>query len=343
MRRLIYIATLLILSFLGQAQDIHFSQFMAAPQQVNPALTGMFNGDLRVMANYRRQWGSVTIPYRTMAVSGDTKLTKGIFGDDFIGVGLFIYSDTAGDIDFTTNQINLSLAYHKSLSAESNHYLSVGVVGGFAQRSVNPSKMTFDNQFNGIGFDPNIGIADNIPLGTYVFGDLGAGISWYYGAGEHSKAYAGASMYHINQPNQSFYTGVDVPLKRKQVFYAGGAFVIYDRFSIQPQAIYLNQWPHTELLLGGYLHMDLTHITDVTAKDISVGFFNRFGDAMIAVVRLGLDDWQVGMSYDINSSRLTAASLGRGGPEISLVYLVDVPKFSKMNHRKGNPAFCPKF
>jgi len=343
MKGLISILFFVASIFSGIAQDIHFSQFMAAPQQVNPALTGMFDGDLRIMANYRKQWGSITVPYRTMAVSGDMKLSSGLFDNDFIGAGLFIYSDKAGDIDFNTNQINFSLAYHKSLSVESNHYLSVGFVGGVAQRSVNPSKMTFDNQFNGIGFDPNIGIADNIPLGTYVFGDLGAGISWYYGIGKHSKAYAGASFYHINKPNQSFYSGVDIPLNRKQVFYAGGEFKLYDRFSLQPQLIYMSQWPHSEFLYGGYIHMDLTHITDVTAKDISIGFFNRYGDALIAILRLGLEDWQVGMSYDINTSSLAAASIGRGGPEISLVYLVDVPKFSKVKHRKGNPVYCPKF
>ncbi|HMZ89019.1 MAG TPA: type IX secretion system membrane protein PorP/SprF, partial [Chitinophagales bacterium] len=49
------------------AQDIHFSQFFAAPILVNPANTGNFIGSARIGLNYRDQWGSVTIPYRTFS------------------------------------------------------------------------------------------------------------------------------------------------------------------------------------------------------------------------------------------------------------------------------------
>jgi hypothetical protein len=38
------------------AQDPHFSQFFASPLTLNPALTGKFDGVLRVAGNYRDQW-----------------------------------------------------------------------------------------------------------------------------------------------------------------------------------------------------------------------------------------------------------------------------------------------
>ena len=59
---------MILISFTGltlQAQDVHFSQFYAAPLLVNPAQTGNFSGTARVGANYRDQWGSITVPYRT--------------------------------------------------------------------------------------------------------------------------------------------------------------------------------------------------------------------------------------------------------------------------------------
>ncbi|MFH1322164.1 MAG: type IX secretion system membrane protein PorP/SprF [Bacteroidota bacterium] len=39
------------------SQDIHFSQFYQTPLIINPALTGSFNGQVRVLMNYKDQWG----------------------------------------------------------------------------------------------------------------------------------------------------------------------------------------------------------------------------------------------------------------------------------------------
>ena len=55
------------------AQDIHFSQFNQAPARLNPALTGQFVGGYRIAGIYRSQWASVTVPYSTIAFSGDAR------------------------------------------------------------------------------------------------------------------------------------------------------------------------------------------------------------------------------------------------------------------------------
>ena len=55
------------------AQDIGFSQFYEQPLLRNPALAGIFNGDVRLTASYRNQWQSVTVPYRTLALSTEIK------------------------------------------------------------------------------------------------------------------------------------------------------------------------------------------------------------------------------------------------------------------------------
>jgi hypothetical protein len=49
----------------AQAQDPHFSQYYVYPSWMNPALTGVFDGDYRVSAIHRRQWGNVSSPYTT--------------------------------------------------------------------------------------------------------------------------------------------------------------------------------------------------------------------------------------------------------------------------------------
>ena len=55
----------------GKAQDLNFSQFYELPLLRNPALAGIFIGDIRIQSVYRNQWQSVTVPYRTSGLSAE--------------------------------------------------------------------------------------------------------------------------------------------------------------------------------------------------------------------------------------------------------------------------------
>jgi len=52
-------------------QDIHFSQNDVTPLLNNPAMTGIFMGNHRVVLNYKEQWKSVASPYKTTAMQYD--------------------------------------------------------------------------------------------------------------------------------------------------------------------------------------------------------------------------------------------------------------------------------
>ncbi|MEO9210409.1 MAG: type IX secretion system membrane protein PorP/SprF, partial [Ginsengibacter sp.] len=84
----IFIFLFLFLSFQLKAQDPHFSQFFASPLTLNPALTGKFDGDLRVAGNYRNQWPTLDNYYRTFSVSVDFDILKNKIPEhDTWGVG----------------------------------------------------------------------------------------------------------------------------------------------------------------------------------------------------------------------------------------------------------------
>ena len=76
-----------------RAQDIHWTQFNNNPIFQNPAGVGNFKEDLRLTANYRTQWRSVTIPFQTSALAADTKWKKW-------GFGLNYFHDQVGDGKF---------------------------------------------------------------------------------------------------------------------------------------------------------------------------------------------------------------------------------------------------
>src|SRR5512138_901669 len=123
------------------SQDIHFSQFFQAPLLRNPALAGLFTGDVRVQAVYRNQWNSVTDAYKTASLEGEYKMPVGRM-DDYVTAGLQLLYDKAGTIGWTSTHVLPAINYHKSLSKDWNTYLSLGFMGGIVNRWFDRSKMT---------------------------------------------------------------------------------------------------------------------------------------------------------------------------------------------------------
>jgi len=56
------------------------------------------------------------------------------------------------------------------------------------------------------------------------------------------------------------------------------------------------------------------------------GINYRFRDAIITTGMLEYGNYQIGLSYDFNISRLASASAGRGGVEFNLRYMVNGTK-----------------
>jgi hypothetical protein len=55
---------------------------------------------------------------------------------------------------------------------------------------------------------------------------------------------------------------------------------------------------------------------------IGAGLGYRFGDAWIMYLEANYQQWNLGLSYDINTSDFQTATNGRGGLELSLQYLL---------------------
>src|SRR5258706_10896165 len=94
------------------AQDPNFSQFFASPLTLNPALTGKFDGVVRVAGNFRNQWPTINNAFVTKTASVDFGLLKNRLPEiDKLGIGILGVSDNAADGVLVTNYGGLSLAY----------------------------------------------------------------------------------------------------------------------------------------------------------------------------------------------------------------------------------------
>ena len=326
------LATLgIIFFFIGMnAQDIHFSQFYNAPTYINPALTGVFEGNLRSIANYRNQWKTVTSnPYETMAFYVDGTPFADQIDNGFLGVGVGVYNDRAGDGQLGTTQMNLTLSYSQHLS--DNQSLGFGLQAGYGQRSINYTNLTWDNQWTGTTYDPSLGSGEPNPGDNFSYVDVSSGLLWYFYPNEVFNLKLGASMYHINQPNQSFYNSGSDKLLQRMVVHAGVDYaVMKDKFYVLPRAVFMKQGPSSELLMGAFASYIMA--TNDMMPTINGGLWYRNGDAIILAVEFWYANFRLGLSYDINVSGLSVASQSQGGPEVSLTSIFPLP--SKVKYKK---------
>ena len=95
-RQLLMLTTVLLVSKI-EAQDFTFSQFYEQPLLRNPALAGVFTGDIRASMVHRSQWGSVTVPYKTSSLSIEHKLPMG-GKNDYLTIASQMSVDVAGDL-----------------------------------------------------------------------------------------------------------------------------------------------------------------------------------------------------------------------------------------------------
>jgi type IX secretion system PorP/SprF family membrane protein len=312
------------------AQDWHFSQFHSSPVVTNPAFTGLFNGDIRLIGNYKDQW-EFAAPYRTFAISADGAFAI-LKNGDFASAGIQFLADQAGDLDFTTLLTAIDFSYSKALSGYGNHFVTLGFQAGVNRRSIN-----YDNI---VSFDPEpyaLSVSDNF---TYL--DLAVGGAWYFIPSDEIYAFAGISTYHFNEPNQSFLNDESDVLERRYSYQAGLQFPVSDDVNILPSVIYNEQGPHKEFIGGAYVKYKISHVTVTKETALYGGIWYRNKDAIIASARFDYNHYFFGLSYDINTSTLTNASNGRGGLEINFIYILD-KKFSASKRMKNRSYQCPKF
>lgn len=324
------------------AQDIHFSQFFEAPLLRNPSLAGIFTGDLRFQAVFRQQWAAVTVPYQTGSFNGEYKMPVGRENDFLTIGGQFVY-DKAGSTDFKTIQAMPALNFHKSLSGLKNRYLSVGFMGGYVQRSIDPGKITTNSQFDGSGY--NAALSINEPFINYSLGywDGSAGISFNTGFGNEelqtNNLFLAVGFHHFNRPRNSFYRKPEVELQPKWVFSAGVKFALNETSFFTIQADHNIQGNYRETIGGVLYGFALDGSVEEAQHVLHAGALIRWKDAIIPVLKLDYKPFSIALSYDINTSLLKTASQGRGGFELSITHI----SFFDRDNSTRDKVLCPRF
>jgi type IX secretion system PorP/SprF family membrane protein len=316
------------------SQDLHFSQFSAAPLYRNPALAGLFNGDVRVQTAYRSQWNNIANAYKTTSVNAEYKMP--VAGDDYLTVGMQVLHDKSGTIALSTTQLLPAINYHKSISAERNMYLSIGFMGGYVQRSIDRSKMTTTSSREA-GVDGDAASLQS--QYSYLDGSTGITFSSELNGNPENNLVLGVAYHHFTKPKSSFFNNTKIVVQPKTVFSADLKFALGEQCIANFHNDFVSQGTNRVLLSGALLGYKIGAYSDESNAMLRVGSFYRWGDALVPMVQLDYRSFSFGVSYDVNLSKLTAASYGRGGYELSVTYA----SFLDQENSSGNADRSPRF
>lgn len=314
----LFTACLLMLGMLQSVAqtDPHFTQNYTYPMYTNPAMTGGSDGDYRVSAVYRNQWGSVSNPYSTAGLSFDTRTNKNI------AVGVNLMNQKAGDGGFNYFNAYGSVAYTGvKFGTDNNHRLVLAIQAGLINRKVDQSKFKWGDQWNPItGYNASNSTSESFANTSSTTFDAGAGVLYYDATPDKkTNAFAGLSVFHINRPKDPIISAQSVSLNTiplRYVLHGGLSFNLSERTSIVPHVLYMQQGTAMEAMIGTYVQLNVNEETD-----FMFGGYYRLKDAIAPFIGVDWRNFIVGLSYDVNASKLGSMTRNVNSFELSLSYI----------------------
>ncbi len=316
------------------AQDIHFSLWDMSPLNLNPAMTGQFDGDYRFNGNHRNQWASVTVPFTTYALSADT---RNIFNQKNFSGGLQINQDRAGDSQFNTFQVNTSGAYMLHLGEDSLSNLSFGIQLGLTNRSLTYDPLQFDVQYNGFQYDASLSNNENFARASRLYLNSNIGVGYFKVLERRKIISGGIGVFNILKPKQSFFNDDVIKQDVRFVVHANAEWEVAEKWDVLPSLIFMTQGKYKEFNIGANARYVITDFMGMY-RAAWLGVFYRNKDATFVTLGINYDAWKVGLNYDFNVSTLRPASLGRGGFELAVQYIIKLSRPSRVMHR-----ICPDY
>jgi type IX secretion system PorP/SprF family membrane protein len=310
----------IIFVFVGrlQSQDIHFSMFWEPLSHSNPSLIGNFDGDIKLMAQYRSQWSQFNTPLTSFYADATyKKMTE----KNAMALGISLIQDQLSFLKYQQHRVAISGSYQSYFSK----YLQAGIGAQIGTRltSIDYNSLTWDRQWN-----PN--------------------------SGQFQSALPSGESFIVDNVYSPFFTlGLSANYKKKNILHtvdfsamyvmrnSAKDFVFYNPFMIH--ANYHNYIPvgskNTIMPKVGIIYTSAAHSINsgilfkrnlTETKDIYGGLAYRWGvdrnaDALIPVIGMKINRIKFGVSYDFNTSGVNQEGL-KNALEICVQYILKSPK-----------------
>jgi type IX secretion system PorP/SprF family membrane protein len=318
------------------AQEPNFSQFIASPMSINPALAGSSDADWRVVSNIRRQWIGNISPYSTQTISIDGKL-KTLQDQSYFGLGGMVLSEKAMDGLYKSNFVNLNASYHQALDNNGNGIsVALGVVNNSTR--VDLGGLTFDQQLSSSGFNQALPITEMNLGNSTSFTSATAGLLYTYDA-EFSFLNLGISGYRFIKTKRSLMNDPTKKIAPRYSAHADFGTAINETISANFSALHLIQDGMSVTSLGAIMGIQhgQTGFEQKKIRMVNFGLYYRVNDAITPYVGYVFNGFQFGLSYDVNATSSKTGSVNYKSVELSFMYKKYLPTYRRKIGRYNSP------
>ena len=186
--------------------------------------------------------------------------------------------------------------------AEQRLGLGLGVIYG--QRRIDVTKLTFEEQFTGNGFDINLPTGESALSNMKPYISTSAGLIYSYKSSS-TNFDLGIAAFHFNKPRQTFLNDDKQYLAKRYVAHANFETFLSDQVVLNTNGIYQYQSGASYFSIGGTLGYYIS--SDENQKLINAGLWYWSNNAIIPYVGFSYGNFQVGVTYDITISKLKEA------------------------------------
>ncbi len=321
------VKTTLLLIFLSiimaDAQDVHYSQFYNSPFNINPALTGIFNGDARFNASLREQWRSVPVPWTTASFQYDRKFYPKKSDKGFFAGGILYNYDRQGDASINLNNINITGSYTSLLSE--NHILTGGLMVGFSSRGFDLDNLSWDKQWDNGSFISSVDPGESFDMERVNFIESSIGLNYRYQKSSRTKIDIGGGLFHLKQPRANFSSSETEKLPRRLSLSGIGSIELTDKIDFQLNLLHQIQEEYTETIIGGLAKLYVNKKRGkVTTLELGLGY--RTSKALFPTLAVRYNEFYVSGSYDIDLTEFGDIHGNNGGPELHFRYIFTAVK-----------------
>lgn len=329
----------------AKAQDVHFTLYQMTPLAFNPANTGGFYGSYRLSGLYRDQYRSVTGAgaYQTPTFSVDVPVIRGFKETDWVGVGMYFFSDKSGEAGLTMSSFKISAAYHWTMNKKGTSILSIAYQTGSLQREIaDKSKLKFEDQL--VGNLPQSPVEDpNIKTNKEGFLDHVGGLKFTSKLNKTDEFTIGVAAGKFGRPNWSVLNmGGNYQVDPRVHAQIGLTTLMSDKVKFLPNISYqkiMGSAANTFVFQGLFDYLYNKEKQTILKGGIGYRSGAGIGDAIQFMLGADIKEIRVMFGYDINVSPLSSASSSVGGFEIAAQYVGRIYK-----RPKPDPIiFCPRF
>lgn len=314
----------LLICMTVQGQDYQFTQFYAAPVNLNPAFTGNTTQS-RLVMNYRNQWTAIPGAFVTYNVTYEQFIPQ-----IKSGLGLLMNHDRSGSGNLGYTSVLGLYSYEFQINYDL--YVRPGVSFGRSFRTLNMNELVFGDQL--VRPDGSASI-ESIQMPNSAFFDVGSGILLY----SHNY-WIGASAAHLNKPNESILGAESsIPVK----FSAHGGYRHMIRGKTKSGGVHSTLFAFNYRAQEDYDQFDLGLYYEYSPVVFGLWYRGLPGikkngydvlnhDALALLFGYEIKKLKFGYSYDITISPLITSTAG--SHEVSFIYEFADPRNNKYSKRK---------